>query len=271
MTLEADAALERAVPMAQRFNPYHDPHSGKFSTGHGGGGGAAVKERPRRQRITASEARGNSRPVSEAEFDAIAEEGDRRLGERMRNRKPLSHLDDERTWTNLKDDAYMEAQKSWGGVTINSHTGKPLQSDADMYALTIKKSGQETVSVPENVRPHEFHAAMDQAKERFRSQLEYDGAHLGVFHDDENKRIDIDPVLVVNSLDDVETIGAATHAIGGAYHFKSGDGFWPPHVSSHADLTDGRSIRKVRANEQVHWRGPGEWLSYADAVQAGSD
>jgi hypothetical protein len=38
-------------------------------------------------------------------------------------------------------------------------------------------------------------------------------------------------VLVVNNLDDVESVGAYTHAIGGAYHFQSGDGFWPPHIA----------------------------------------
>jgi hypothetical protein len=55
-----------------------------------------------------------------------------------------------------------------------------------------------------------------------------------VFHDDENHRIDIDPVLVVTNRADVDTIGAATHAIGGAYNFSDGNGYWPPHVAEGA-------------------------------------
>lgn len=224
--------------------------------------GAAIKqaERSKRVRISASEARGNSRAVSEKEYDKIADDGERMLGARMRNRAPAKGLDD--NWDGLKEDTYSEVQKPWGGATINARTGKPLASNADEYALSIKTKGQETVSIPEKASRQQFDQAMDQAKERYSSQLEYEGSHLGVFHDDENARIDIDPVIVVKNLAEVEAIGAATHAIGGAYHFASGDGFWPPHVAA-----EGGRMRKIGLGEEVHWFGPGDWHTYAEAVQ----
>lgn len=265
MTMEAQVQ----DTLTPRFNPYHDG-MGKFAskagTGTAGGksGGTAVKERPARKRISSAEARGNSRPVSEEEYDRLADAGDAMLAERLKNRAPIHPLNDERTWNNIKEDAYSEALKSWGGATIDPHTGKALPQGVDRYAITIKRPGMDTISVREHPTPQEFHAAMDQAKERYRSVLENQGSHLGVFHDDENNRIDIDPVLVVDSLHEVEAIGAATYAIGGAYHFKSGDGFWPPHV----EPGGGGRMRQIGLGEEVHWLGPGDWHTYAVAVQS---
>ena len=116
-----------------------------------------------------------------------------------------------------------------------------------------------TVSVPETASADEFSAAMDRAKELFRPVLERQSFYLGVFHDDENNRIDIDPVAVVDSLGLVDRVGAYTRAIGGAYHFASGDGFWPPHVAEGAQMAND--------DQQVHFAGPGQWHSQAVAVQ----
>ena len=87
------------------------------------------------------------------------------------------------------------------------------------------------MSVSENATREEFDAAMDVAKEKFRPILEREGHHLGVFHDDVHERIDIDPVIVTPNRADVDTIGAASHSIGGAYNFRDGNGYWPPHVA----------------------------------------
>lgn len=94
----------------------------------------------------------------------------------------------------------------------------------------MKPKGVETVSVPEGASRADFDAAMDEAKNRFRNVLERESHYLGVFHDDEHNRIDIDPVLVVRDRADVDTIGAASRSIGGAYNFADGNGYWPPHV-----------------------------------------
>ena len=105
-----------------------------------------------------------------------------------------------------------------------------LNGDTDRFALSVKPQGMDTISIPEGASEDEFSAAMDRARATFGPELQKGSRALGIFHDDDNHRIDIDPVLVVHNRDDVESIGAYTHAIGGAYHFQSGDGYWPPHV-----------------------------------------
>ena len=73
-------------------------------------------------------------------------------------------------------------------------------------------------------------------------------------------RIDIDPVAIVDSVDQVERVGAYTRAIGGAYRFSDGNGYWPPHVpDSVATANDD--------DDQVHYAGPGQWHSQAVAIQ----
>lgn len=178
--------------------------------------------------ITAAEARGDSKPVSREEFQRLAREGQFVLDGLSSRSKPITGLDD--NWDSVKASSYEEATKSWGGATIDAHTGQALPQGANKWALTVKDKGFDTVSIPEGASKAEFDAAMDTAKEKFRSILEREDHHLGVFHDDDLGRIDIDPVLVVNRLEDVHTIGAATRAIGGAYNFADGNGYWPPHV-----------------------------------------
>jgi hypothetical protein len=202
-------------------------------------------------------ARGNSRPVSHGEFQHLASLGNSWVDKAKRDSSPIHGLDSR--WEQIKAGSYREVQKSWGGATINAHTGIPLASDADKYAISVKPRGMDTVSVPETASAAEFSAAMDRAREMFRPALERKGYHLGVFHDDEHNRIDIDPVAIVDSLDLVEQVGAYTRAIGGAYHFKSGDGFWPPHVAEGSDMAG--------EEDRVHFRGPGEWHSQAVELQ----
>lgn len=179
--------------------------------------------------ITKAEARGDSRPVSYAEFQRLASIGQRQLDAMAANASPTTGLD--KNWTQLKAKAYAQILKPWGGATIDSHTGQPLPQGANKYAITVKPQGLSTVSIHEGASAAEFSKAMDLARQRFGSVLEREGHHLGVFHDDENHRIDFDPVIVVTKRSDVDTIGAATHAIGGAYNFSDGNGYWAPHVA----------------------------------------
>lgn len=203
-------------------------------------------------------ARGNSRAVSHEEFQRLARLGNQWIDRAKRDASPTTGLD--RNWGQVKERAFKEAQQPWGGATINTHTGDFLPGGADLYALSVKPRGMTTISVPETASQHEFEQAMDQARQLFGPVLQRAHFHLGVFHDDDHNRIDIDPVAIVDSLDLVEQVGAYTHAVGGAYHFKSGDGFWPPHVAQGADMANDDGQR-------VHWAGPGQWRSYADAVQ----
>jgi len=204
-------------------------------------------------------ARGNSRPVSHDEFQALARKGNRWIDQAKNGRQPITGLDGP-GWELVKQRSYAEARKSWGGETIDTDTGQPLPQGADLFALSVKPRGMDTVSVPEHASYAEFSQAMDQAKERFRSALERRGFYLGVFHDDENHRIDIDPVAIVDSVDLVEQVGAYTRAIGGAYRFSDGNGYWPPHVPDSVSTANDD-------DHQVHFAGPGQWHSQAVAIQ----
>lgn len=203
---------------AEEFHAKHNQKS------HGRKGGGKFQE------ITAAEgARGDSRAVSSAEFQKLAQDGQKKLDGMKARSAPIDGLD--KNWDSLKESSYAEATKSWGGATINARTGEVLPQGADAYALTVKDKGFDTVSVPEGASQSEFNTAMDAAKEKFRPILEREDHHLGVFHDDDLGRIDFDPVVVTTKLSDVHTIGAATRAIGGAYRFSDGNGYWPPHVA----------------------------------------
>ena len=206
-------------------------------------------------------ARGNSRAVSPEEFQAAAAAGRDRL--RAIQTAPWSTRGLDAGWAGIKARAYAEVRKSWGGATVDPRTGKDLPQGADKYAMSVKPSGLDTTSISEHATAAEFGEAMDVAKAKYGNQLAKGGSYLGIFHDDDLGRIDIDPVTVLDNLNEVETIGAWTHAIGGAYHFASGDGFWPPHVATGAQMST--------EDEQHHWAGPGQWHSHAVAVQQPHD
>lgn len=193
--------------------------------------------------IHASEARGNSRPVTHEEFQDLARKGEKYLQGTERT-KSTAGLD--RDWEGIKSRAYETTREPWGGATINAHTGtfmgdtgadvaaKTAASEGkgfgtDRYALTVRKPGQEEISVPPTAHREHFDDAMDRARSAY-PQLANRAHHLGVFHDADKGSIDIDPVLVVRTPAEVEKVGAATRAVGGAYHFASGNGYFPPHV-----------------------------------------
>ena len=216
--------------------------------------------------ITAAEKRGNSRPVTADEFQRLAAIGQEQIDELAADTQPIG-LDE--NWSEIQQDAFNAAQESWGGATINARTGEFLASDADLYALTVKESGMETVTVPENASQAEFEAAMTAARDKFRPVLERRDHYLGVFHDDDLNRIDFDPVTVVDSLDKVETIGAATRAIGGAYNFADGNGYWPPHVDEDAVVAS--ASMGSMGDEITRFKGPAEWKRQAKQLEGAPD
>jgi len=170
-----------------------------------------------------------TRAVSMEEFQTLAMRGNERLDQMRQQATDAKALDGKR-WVEVKARAYADSREPWGGATIEAHSGEFLTGDEDAYALTVKPKGMDSVTVSPSASKDEFDAAMEEAKSRFGEQLRYEGSYLGVFHDDDLKRIDIDPIVVVRSLDAVEEIGAFTHAVGGAYHFSDGLGYWPPYV-----------------------------------------
>ena len=169
--------------------------------------------------------------VTPKQFEAYAQRGQMKLAALRKGETHASALDGP-AWAKIKGDAYDASREKWGGVTVDTHTGEHVPSDADKYALTVREPGMESVHVKPNATREEFDHAMDVAKNRYGAILKRPDHHIGVFHDADTNSIDIDPVYITNSLDDVHDIGAYTRAVGGAYHFKSGLGFWPPHVAN---------------------------------------
>lgn len=169
-----------------------------------------------------------SREVSPDEFKRIAAKGAAQYARLGKNKTPTSGLD--KHFTSIIADAHKEVSKSWGGATYDAHTGAKLPADADTYAITARPPGVESTHIPEGSSKREMAKAMRAARAKYGDILAKENHHLGVFHNDDTHSIEIDPVVTVPK-EQVETIGAFTHAVGGAYHFKSGDGFWPPHVA----------------------------------------
>jgi hypothetical protein len=181
----------------------------------------------------------NSRAVSPEEFASLRSLGQSKLDEFKQAQSPTIGLD--KNWSSIRNQAWNEAQKDWGGIAIDTHTGKPLLGPIGKggdvgkgpFGVTAKEPGQQTIEIPENASRAEFDRAMDQARQSF-PQLEYQNYHLSIFHDNNKGTIDIDPTVIVPTASDAEAVGAYTHAIGGAYDFDSGNGLYPPHVKSSA-------------------------------------
>ena len=179
-----------------------------------------------------------SRSVSAEEFQQIAHRGHQRYQE-LSNSKGGGTQGLDKHFDKLIDHAYRETRKPWGGMTVNAKTGHhlPEKTDKDLYALTAREPGMEKVSVPEDASKEDFTAAMHHARDVYGHVLARKQHHFGVFHDNDKGTVDIDPVFVTPHHHEVEEVGAYTHAVGGAYNFKDGDGYWPPHVASTAKHT----------------------------------
>jgi hypothetical protein len=94
--------------------------------------------------------------------------------------------------------------------------------------------GQNTITVKDGDTDG-FNLAMDQAKEQFAPQLHGDGMYLGVFHNDADKTVEIDPVMLETDVDKVDAVGSYTGASGGAFDFgkpPDTDDHWIPHVET---------------------------------------
>lgn len=183
---------------------------------------------------------GRSRAVSHEEFQSIAAKGHADL-EKMRSKtNDISALHS--NYGDVKSHAYENSREPWGGGTYNPRTAAPVNFHMpDKHTLSVRDPGQETVTVHANASREKFNQAMDTAKDRFGKNLTHGSHYLGVFHDADKKQIEIDPVVVVGDPSGkhrqevgharAESIGAATRATGGAYHFASGNGVFPPHVA----------------------------------------
>lgn len=179
--------------------------------------------------LSTSDAR-RSPEVSAAEFQEVAKRGEAKLTALKGATSEPKALQDGPGWDAIIDKAFKDTREPWGGITVDSHSGEYVAPNADKYALTARDEGHSSVTVSPDASIREFYAAMFAAREEFADELARKDYHLGVFHDQDTGQIEIDPVIVTSDLKTAQEIGAFTRALGGAFHFKSGDGFWPPHV-----------------------------------------
>ncbi len=187
-------------------------------------------------------AHSSSQPVSHEQFQAEAAPGQALLAQMRANPRDVSALHAAATWNSMVYHAYQATREPWGGATYNPATTRPVDfHEPDKFALTVRHPDESPISVSPLANRQQFGAAMDQARAAYGDRLASAHHHLGVFHDAEAGRIDIDPTVVVGDssgkhrmeqgLSKAKGIMSATHALGGAYHFASGDGFWPNHIA----------------------------------------
>ena len=188
-------------------------------------------------------AHSSSQPVSHGEFQAQAARGQARLDRMRQAKQDTSAIHAPDTWNSMVDHAYQATREPWGGATYNPRTASPVDFHRpDKFALTVREPHEQPVTVHPAASREQFGHMMEQARSEYGSRLTHGQHYLGVFHDADAKRIDIDPTVVTRDpggkhrmekgLQQAQEIMAATHALGGAYHFKSGDGFWPNHVKN---------------------------------------
>jgi hypothetical protein len=114
---------------------------------------------------------------------------------------------------------YRAVRQPWGGATVDLVAGGTVPDGTDAYAVTVTG----TRSIPEDATYAQFVAAYDQARAAFAA-----APFLGVFHDDVKGTIDFNGAVVVATTAEVDALHAAGHPVdGGAYHFATGNGYWP--------------------------------------------
>lgn len=189
-----------------------------------------------------------SRQVTPHEFEQLAQEGKQILADKTKAASEPTALSDE-NFAALAHDLYQKVQPEWGGETLDTHTGVAVDPQADAYSVTARPQGAKAISVPIGASEAVFAKALRKAIDTFKPQLSMEGAHLGVFHNVETGKIEIDPAQVLTDQHQVEAVGAASHAAGGAYHFKSGLGYWVPYVGDEF-ATKASFGRAVKASSQ---------------------
>jgi hypothetical protein len=122
--------------------------------------------------------------------------------------------------------AYREVSRSWGGLTVSLDTLESVPDGTDAYAVSIRPAEVPAVTLPETASFAEFTHGFTVALLRFGALAE-SVPYLGIWHDDEHHVIELDPVAVVATRAEVDALGAIYPVVGGAYHFATGNGYYP--------------------------------------------
>lgn len=171
------------------------------------------------------EGQGRSQPMSAEQFSAYAQKGQQTLDALKTPVKGAGVY----TAPGATEAAFQATRQPWGGATMRPGDFTAQATTPDQYAVSAKAPGQQSVTVPASVNQEQFSQAFSQAKQQFRPQLRA-GANLGAFHNANTGNVEFDPSHIVTGEETAKQVGAATNAVGGAYHFGSGQGVFPPHV-----------------------------------------
>jgi hypothetical protein len=175
-----------------------------------------------------------SQPMSHEQFGAFAAKGQAHLDSLKAQGTQPNKMGDETT-----HHAYEATREPWGGATYNPRTGNAVNfHEPDKHSVSAREPGSLPVATSAHMNEEQFGRVMNMAKVMHHKELSTAGHYLGVFHDADTHKVEIDPVVVTGDSRHREDVGrekalqvaAATHAEGGAYHFASGNGVFPPHV-----------------------------------------
>jgi hypothetical protein len=134
-------------------------------------------------------------------------------------------------WNAVVDDLHSAVQPAWGGATFNPRTGARITPAEGRFVSAV---GNTVSLTPAEARdPRKYRAALERFVDANREALQQDRHVIGVFHDEELGRVDIDLAVLTHELEDAEGIQLALQRPGGAYDFDTGNGVYAP-VVKHA-------------------------------------
>lgn len=171
--------------------------------------------------ITATEARGDSKPMRLACLDKLATFGLAILRNAQRTGTPHKPLS-----VDVANDAWMATRSVWGGRTVDLSA---LQNVSWQHGYAVSTGGDTSTGVHGSVSPVASYGEFVAVLTRIANRVPL-GQYLGVFYDADEDRIDIDSVYLTTDRDVAISVGVACHSIGGAYDFATGDALWMPHL-----------------------------------------
>ena len=202
-------------------------------------------------KITPGEARGDSKRVTPQEFDDLAD--------KARRSTTASWPTSARRPPSMTMRSGLLSARAPTTPPRRSGVGRPsirrLVGQSSARRASPSKCvppARSSYRFPQDADEDTFNAMMDRAKEEYADKLKGSEVYLGVFRDDKNNRIDFDPVTIVDTEEEVDALGAYTHAVGGAYDFSTGNGHFPPHVASlSSDIKEAVNVwSTIKVNNQ---------------------
>jgi hypothetical protein len=125
-------------------------------------------------------------------------------------------------------EAWFATREPWGGLTIDLVA---VQAVSPRAGYAVSTGGDVRTGYHKSVSPAagfpEFVQALFEVASRT-PQGQYLG--VGLLHDADLNRIDIDTVYLTDDREKAIAVGVAAHSTGGIYDFATGRAIWVPHL-----------------------------------------